>query len=70
MRLHRRIGRLERARRDRVSGPCRWHGPLVIYPVTLPLGADGRVILPPCEAPATCPGMAVGQVFLPERRTA
>ena len=57
MRLDGRVSKLEHgARTRRVSEPCRWHGPLVIYPPTLPRNEHGWAILPPCEAPATCPG--------------
>ena len=71
MRLNGRVARLEGAQRDgRIDEPCRWHGPLVIYPGPGPHDPDGRVVLPPCEAPGTCPGPRSGQIYLPERRTA
>ena len=71
MRLNGRVARLEEAQRAvQIGEPCRWHGPVVIYPTTLPRGVDGRVILPSCAAPATCPGPRSGQIYLPERRTA
>jgi hypothetical protein len=70
-RLHTRLARLEEAaRRNEASEPCRWHAPLVIYPPTLARDEHGWVIVPPCEAPRTCPGAAVAQIFLPERRSA
>ena len=69
--FHRRLQRLEEAaRRKAASEPCRWHASLVIYPPTLVRDEQGRVILPPCEAQRTCPGEAVTQIFLPERRSA
>jgi hypothetical protein len=70
MSLTTRVTKLEAGSRERASQPCRWHGPLVIYPPTLPRDEGGRVILPPCEAPATCPSATGGQIFLPARRTA
>jgi len=71
MRRSGRVGRLEdAARRNAVSEPCRWHAPLVVYPPTLPTDEHGQVMLPPCEEPRTCPGAAVSQIFLPERRSA
>lgn len=70
MRLNGRIARLEDAARQQVSQPCRWHQGVVIFPSALPRGADGLVILPPCEAPATCPGAGKCQIFLPERESA
>lgn len=71
MRLNGRIARLEdTARQQQVSQPCRWHQGVVIFPSALPRGADGLVILPPCEAPATCPGAGKCQIFLPERESA
>jgi hypothetical protein len=71
MHLNGRVARLEdTARSRRIAEPCRWDGPLVIYPPTLPRGEDGRVILPPCEAPATCPGPTSARIFLPGRRPA
>jgi hypothetical protein len=71
MRLNARLARLEEAaRRHAASEPCRWHAPLVIYPPTLPRDGHGRVIVPPCEEPRSCPGAAVAQIYLPERRSA
>jgi hypothetical protein len=71
MRLNGRVTRLEGAARGRQAlEPCRWHGPLVTYPPTLPRNERGRVILPPGEAPATCPGPTTGQIFPPEQRSA
>jgi hypothetical protein len=70
MRLTARVARLEDARRGIQATPCRWHGSLVVYPTTLPRRQDGRMILPPCEEPSTCPGATSSQIFLPERRTA
>ena len=69
--FHRRLQRLEEAaRRNAASEPCRWHAPLVIYPPTLARDRHGRMIVPPCEEPSTCPGAAVAQIFSPERRSA
>ena len=71
MSLKGRIGKLERDQRARHLGePCRWHQGVVIYPVSLARDEHGRIVLPACEAPATCPGASSVQVFLPERRTA
>jgi hypothetical protein len=71
MRLSMRLARLEdAARRYATSDPCRWHQSLVIYPSSLPTDGHGCVILPPCEAPRTCPGATAAQIFLPERRSA
>jgi hypothetical protein len=71
MRLNGRISRLEdAARQQQVSQPCRWHAAVVIFPSALPRGADGQIILPPCETPATCPGAGKVQIFLPERNPA
>ena len=71
MSLKGRIDKLERDRRGRHLGePCRWHQGVVIYPVDLARSQDGRIVLPACEAPATCPGVAGAQIFLPEQRTA
>jgi hypothetical protein len=70
MRLNGRVARLEAAQRARQIGePCRWHGPLVVYPATLPRNELGRVNTPPCETPATCTGPRSAQIYLPERRT-
>jgi len=70
MSLRARIDKLERDRRGRHLGePCRWHQGLVIYPAGLARDEDGQIILPACEAPATCPGPTPGTIYLPERRT-
>lgn len=69
MRLNARIAQLEAAaQRQRRVEPCRWHAPVVVYPPRLDCDAHGRVILPPCEAPATCPGPGRARIFLPDRR--
>jgi hypothetical protein len=71
MSLNGRVARLEEsAQRSQVSEPCGWHTGVVIYPATQLRGTAGRVILPKCESPATCPGSPRVQAFLPERRTA
>lgn len=71
MSLRRRIDKLERDAAARHLGePCRWHGGVVIYPVNLPRDPDGRIVLPGCENPATCPGRSGPSIYLPDRRIA
>jgi hypothetical protein len=71
MRLRSRLGKLERDRRSHHLGePCRWHQGIVIYPIDLERNEDGHIVLPACEAPATCPGAPRTQIFLPARKTA
>jgi hypothetical protein len=71
MRLNARLARLEEAAsRNAVSKPCRWHAPLVIYSPTLPRDEHGRLNVPPCEEPRSCPGSTLVQIYLPERRSA
>jgi hypothetical protein len=69
MSLTLRVARPEAGSRVRAGEPCRWHGG-VSYPPTLARGADGCVIPPPCESPATCPGASAVQLYLPKRRSA
>ena len=71
MRLNGRIARLEEtARQHQVGQPCRWHQGVVIFALSAQKDAQGRFILPACEAPATCPGPGRCQIFLPERESA
>ena len=69
MSLATRVARLEDGGRDRQQR-CRWCASLVIFPARTPRGPDGKIVPPPCENPALCPGPSCVQIFLPERRIA
>jgi hypothetical protein len=66
MGLNTRIHPLVAAARVRAAQPCRWCSSIWIYCDQFP-PVDG--VQPPCQEPATYPGLTGGQIILPERRS-